>query len=503
MNLKALTILFLCILFNIRAFAQESKSASVTGIEWQNKEQMLSYDLSQESVVKIRAGSYSGPVYRAIVNLQSRMKGQNREQWDGKDEEGKVDFLKYGKVHFCVESSDNLSPDSVADLKFLEGVTEVSGVLQISKLNKILLDIPNTIKPLYNKEGGELRVYLDNKLHNIEVVHSFPVSFSLLVDNIPPGKHLLAINLWPALNFSFVAYKAFEIVVPEKKTPAQESTQGKGFSQNDGSGELAFSQTDKDGFWQIFTSTLQGKDTKQLTKTPVDKRYPSWSPDGKEITYVNNRGELWIINNQNLRNRNVPLPVSCSEPSFSPDGTKILFTSLEDVYHGNTKIWEVDLKTLRLKKIAVRPWLQYNPGYSPDGSQILFTDGPELFGQNIYKLDLQNNNLTQITDNGAYEYDMQAVFLNSGQEVIYSTNEGNGDYEIYKMDKFGRDKVNLSCNSASADIMPKVSKNRDKIFFLSDRNGNFAVWQMNTDGSEAKQITYNKTGISSFSIFKE
>lgn len=198
----------------------------------------------------------------------------------------------------------------------------------------------------------------------------------------------------------------------------------------------------------------------------------------------------------------ISLPLKCSEPKFSPSGEKIIFTSLEDVYHGSTKIWQVDLESLKLTKLINRPWLQYNPDYSPDMTQIIFTDGPELFEQDIRRLDLKTGDITQITDNGPYDYDMQASFLSSGQEILYSTNE-SGDYEIYKMDKFGRDKINLSRSPSSYDIMPAVSKDDKSVYFLSDRSGNFAIWKMNMDGSQPRQITQAKSGINSFSIWAQ
>lgn len=266
------------------------------------------------------------------------------------------------------------------------------------------------------------------------------------------------------------------------------------------SGQFVYCQRIK-GFWQVCTSNLNGSGMRCLTNSRVDKRYPDFSPDGKRIAYVTNQGELWIMDEDGKNNRRIPLSISCSEPRFSPEGKKIIFTVLDDVYHGSTKIWEVDLVTLGLKKLVNRAWLQYNPSYSPDGSCVIFTDGPALFGQEIRKLDLKTGDITQLTDNRSYDYDLEAGFLTSGEEIIYSTNEAKGDYEIFKMDKFGRDKINLSNAYGSCERMPIVSKDGEKIFFLSDRSGSFQIWQMNMDGSGAKQITRDKKDKQDFSVY--
>ena len=71
------------------------------------------------------------------------------------------------------------------------------------------------------------------------------------------------------------------------------------------------------------------------------------------------------------------------------------------------------------------------------------------------------------------------------------------------MDKFGRDKINLSSSPKSHDIMPQPSKDDTKIFFLSGRDGTSQVWQMNRDGSGQKQVTRGTSDINGFSIYSE
>lgn len=468
-----LALIFVLLLYGT-AFAQD---VAVKDVQWDEENSSLTYNLAKESTVKIRAGVYAGPVYRTLVNLEQRKAGQNQEHWDGKDREGKIDFLKYAKIHFCVDLPVREVADSSLEAQILEGS------------HKIKIDLQDDLKELYLKNGAELKVYFDNKLINLEKVGSLPYAFELNLPEATAGKHLLVINLWEMLNLSSVACQSFEINIALDSSRKEKEV------------KIALCQKDKQGFWQVFTKP-GNKNPKQLTFSRVDKRYPNWSPDGKMIAYVNNKGELWLMDESGRDKHKLELPVSCSEPKFSPDGIKIIFTSLDDVYHGNTKIWSVDLETSELKKLVNRPWQQYNPSYSPDQKYVIFTDGPELFGQNILKLDLKKGDITQITDNSAYDYDMQACPLNTGQEIVYSTNE-EGDYEIFKIDKFGRNKVNLTKAPDYYDIMPTAPNVGDRIYFLSDRTGELELWQMNNDGSEPEQVTRSNSGINSYSVLAQ
>ena len=485
MKINHIIMAVLCMfLFCHSVEAQGGKErAQVTDLQWQESEQRLTYTLSKKAVVKIRAGTFSGPVYRTLLNLKAMPKGKNEERWDGKDETGGVDFLAYGKVHFCVDVPVNPVPDAKLEMQVTGGTAAPYSAT---------IDLEKKIKQQFLKQPAELRVYVDNKLNLIERITTLPFTFTLKKGEVKSGKHLVVVNLWQGLDFSAVAYNAFEVLIPQEDKGKASGIPGR----------IVFTELDGDGFWQVFLSDLGGSRQEQLTTSPVDKRYPAWSLDGKQIVFVDNAGGLWIRDMVSKQERKIPLALTCSEPKFSPDAKKLIFTGLEDVYHGNTKVWEVDLASLQLKKVVNRPWLQYNPNYAPDASQIVFTDGPELFGQNILKLDLKTNDITQLTDNGPYDYDMQPAFFKSAQEIVYATNE-NGDYEIYSMDKFGRNKKNLSLSPQSSDMFPQVAADDSRIFFLSDRGGGFQVWQMNDDGSKQQQLTHSKSGVNSFSVYTE
>ncbi len=466
--MRIFIFIFFLSLFLGTLLAQEP----VKDIYWDKDKGVLSYNIPKDSLVKIRVGSEKGPVYRTLVNLEERKAGKTQELWDSKDESGLIDFKDYGPLHFCIDTL----PNSKKDLALL---------VDAQKSDTFILNVNETDKAWFCREGAlEIMTFLDNRLIKLAKANSLPYILNLDSKVFSPSKHLLSLNVW-SKDHSSVAYKSFlvhsqkEYLRPSALHPRKSAFTGK----------IAYCQRDK-GFWQVEIANSDGSKPQALTKSPVDKRYPSWSPDGKKIAYVTNDGQLWIMNNDGSNNHKIQLSLHASCPRWSPDGKRIIFVSYQDLYHGDSEIWEVDLETAKLKKLISRPWLQYDPCYSPDGANFLFTDGPELYAQDIRKLNLKNGDVTQLTDNGAFPYDMQPAYSPDGERIVYSSNE-SGNYDIWIMDKFGQDKRNLT-QSPSHDIMPQISIDAKKIFFLSDRTGNLEVWQRDIEGNNLSQIT--KTG---------
>ncbi|MSR64499.1 MAG: DUF5050 domain-containing protein [Verrucomicrobiae bacterium] len=81
-----------------------------------------------------------------------------------------------------------------------------------------------------------------------------------------------------------------------------------------------------------------------------------------------------------------------------------------------------------------------------------------------------------------------------GTIVFLTARDGN--YEIYSMNPDGSNATNLTQNSAY-DALPRVSYDGKKVVFLSDRGhaGNMDIWTMNNDGSNLFNVTKtNLTG---------
>lgn len=149
--------------------------------------------------------------------------------------------------------------------------------------------------------------------------------------------------------------------------------------------DIAFS---KDGYWVAYSSypdgilwrsKLDGSEQVQLSRPPVYALGPSWSPDGKEITYFGlERGQkpriYEVSASGGTPQQLMPdLNGDQGDPSWSPNGDRLVFGGVGAHTSG---IQILDLKTRRISMLPGSDRM-YSPRWSPDGSYVLALPGDE------------------------------------------------------------------------------------------------------------------------------
>ena len=172
--------------------------------------------------------------------------------------------------------------------------------------------------------------------------------------------------------------------------------------------------------------------SKGLTNNPGDDKYPSWSPDGKQIAFSSKRDgnyEIYVMdadggNLQNLTNN----PNHDVSPSWSPDGKRIAFSSNRDNRKGNFifEIYVMDADGGNQLNLTNNPFNDQSPSWSPDGKRIIFSARrPGHFGNKfaitheIYVMDADGGNQHRLTEN-LFE-DSQPTWSPDGKRIAFSS----------------------------------------------------------------------------------
>jgi len=154
---------------------------------------------------------------------------------------------------------------------------------------------------------------------------------------------------------------------------------------------------------EIFTIPAEKGDVRNITNSSGSaERDPSWSPDGKFISYFSDKsGEYqMIIESQDgiapSRAINLPKPTHYYTPSWSPDSKKIVYTDT------NLHVWVMDIASGETKTVGNDPWMvptrTVNPTWSPDSKWVAYAAHLNSLYKAIFISNVDTGEARQVTD---------------------------------------------------------------------------------------------------------
>jgi Tol biopolymer transport system component len=251
----------------------------------------------------------------------------------------------------------------------------------------------------------------------------------------------------------------------------------------------------RDGDQDIYTSNLDGTGLKKLTHNSRDDNSPSWSADGRRIVYVSGRygpsgsicrSAIRTTNANGTDKKSITSLLSCDfDPAFSPSGRRIVFA------RGASGLRIVNANGNNLIRLTnnthdeARVW-------SPDGSKIAFqsygySTVSDPFDIGTFTINPDGSGRSLVADD-AFRPDWSP----DGTRLTYTCPEDPSSqttlFEIHQGDGACNEETRLTTNSGF-DGGSVFSPEGDKIVFVSDRGGDFAMYTMNADGSGVEQLT--------------
>ena len=265
---------------------------------------------------------------------------------------------------------------------------------------------------------------------------------------------------------------------------------------------IAF-HSNRDGNWNIYVMKPDGSNQTRLTDNPAADSWPSWSPDGRRITFISSRDDpdpndddtIWEIYVMNAdgsgQTRLTNDSAWHSLPRWSPDGQRIAYQSRTD---GNWQIYVMNADGSDRTRLTDESRSSSEPSWSPDSQRIAFTSYRD--GNNeTYVMSADGSAQTRLTDDAAN--DRFPSWSPDGQRIaFYSYRDENWD--IYVMNADGSAQTRLTDNPAR-DIRPSWSSDGRHIAFSSDRDDPdpddderiMSIYMMNADGSGQTRLTDN------------
>jgi TolB protein len=171
--------------------------------------------------------------------------------------------------------------------------------------------------------------------------------------------------------------------------------------------KLAFSSS-MDGNQEIYVADVDDEALKRgsfrikrLTFNNAIDGSPTWSPTGRELAFVSDRGgtpQIYTMDAEGSNVQRVSFGGSSwhDAPAWSPAGDRIVYVARVDEIFD---LYVLDLMSKRISKLTESSARNESPTWSPDGRHILFTSNMKG-GFQIFTIDYDGANLRQLTTKG-------------------------------------------------------------------------------------------------------
>jgi tricorn protease len=230
------------------------------------------------------------------------------------------------------------------------------------------------------------------------------------------------------------------------------------------------------------------KDTKFLSQPAVSSNLVAFA-------YAN---DLWTsdLNGKDVRRLTSDVG-SESSPAFSPDGTLIAFSGQ---YDGNTDVYIVPTAGGIPKRLTWHPGADLVQGFSPDGRSVIFTtvrDQPVRSYASLYSIPVTGGEPTKLP----VPYAFAAAYSPDGKFIAYNPfSEAFLQWKHYRGGRHSRIWIFNNADNSIEKVPQPAERSNDagpmwvgsKVYFRSDRNGEFNLFSYDPATKDVKQLTFYK-----------
>ena len=263
-------------------------------------------------------------------------------------------------------------------------------------------------------------------------------------------------------------------------------------------GSIAYVAFPPGGDGEIYKARPDGSHRKRLTNNDLSENAPSYSPNGRRITFTRDvdptdftRAAVFVMRADGSHAHRVTHGLEIQYgPTFSPNGKRIVYADYTGIAIVNTDGSHQHHIT------SPGTGSDNNPVFSPNGKRIAFDRADVDF--EIFTMDPHGHHKRQLTHNTRNDFD-PAYSPGGGRIAWTSDTDGNTDISVMKAN--GHHKRNLTRSRSSAyESAPAFSPSGTQIAFASSpvnpgkrgaSGDDFEVFRMRANGSHRRAVTHD------------
>ncbi len=211
---------------------------------------------------------------------------------------------------------------------------------------------------------------------------------------------------------------------------------------------------------------------------------PSFSPDGRFVAFVSDRGGQYdiyvmlVTGGSLVRVTNDPNVEA--RPRWSPDGTKLLYARLND--SGFWDVWAAPSLGGAARRLVGNA---ADPAWSPDGRRIVYAN-PATGG--LWNCDANGTDPRQFTSDEPPVHHRQPAYSRDGRRVAFVRRRG-GPYGELAVADVPAGRARPLAGGGVFVGSPAWSGNGRSIYFASGRSGAINIWRIDANGGIPEQVT--------------
>lgn len=250
----------------------------------------------------------------------------------------------------------------------------------------------------------------------------------------------------------------------------------------------------------IFVADPDGTNIEQLTDRRGTESKPAWSPNGELLAFTapptgpadptasGDRHAVFVTRADGTDARQLTAAVAGEYQGpigWAPDSERLAYATFSgDLVNGALGV--VDLSSGEAQIIATLPYIGA-PAWSPDGSRILFQAlaGADEREYDLFVVDPQGQDLERLTDSPGF--DIGASWSPDGHSILFDS-ERSGRRALWVMDRDGANQRQLSDDPERDEMSGHWSPDGTRIAFVSTRGKSSQICVMNADGSDVRTL---------------
>ncbi|MBA2339163.1 MAG: PD40 domain-containing protein [Pyrinomonadaceae bacterium] len=285
--------------------------------------------------------------------------------------------------------------------------------------------------------------------------------------------------------------------------------------------------------YQLFVMNSDGSGARSLTVGETDVRTPAFAPDGKHLIYTANPEDMSVTHEQGdqifittVEGGNTRQLTKNSyqngNPVFSPDGSLVAFKralthrgrSMGGYTWDDWDIYVMNFDGTNERRLTNKEFNYTSiPRFTPDGQRIVFSADLSLynidskgtrslksFATDLYFVDLRRpGELGKLSDNASAPpvdssdnkpVSSQPTLSPDGARIAFICDRANAyDYEICAMNSDGSN-LRVLTRTGSYNSTPDFAPDGNSILFRYDmeRDNTFELWRVEADGTNARRL---------------